>query len=70
LGIGVTLKGAPSLHLAELYQVETRALNQVVKRNSEQFPKDIILQLTRSEVEEVRRSRSQTVTLKRGQNIK
>jgi ORF6N domain. len=25
-------------HLAELYQVETRALKQAVKRNSERFP--------------------------------
>jgi hypothetical protein len=41
-----------------------------VKRNSEQFLEDFMFQLTRSEAEEVRRTRSQTVTLKRGQNIK
>lgn len=27
--------------LAELYQVETRALNQAVKRNSDRFPSDL-----------------------------
>ncbi|MCX5904228.1 MAG: ORF6N domain-containing protein [Proteobacteria bacterium] len=56
--------------LAAIYGVKTKALNQAVKRNSERFPEDFILQLTRSEAEEVRRSRSQIVTLKRGQNIK
>ena len=56
--------------LAAIYGVKTKALNQAVKRNSERFPEDFILQLTRSEAEEVRRARSQTVTLKRGQNIK
>jgi hypothetical protein len=27
-----------STHLAELYEVETRALNQAVKRNKSRFP--------------------------------
>jgi len=31
--------------LAELYEVETRALNQAVKRNSERFPEDFMFQL-------------------------
>ena len=35
--------------LAELYQVETRALNQAVKRNAERFPKDFMFQLTEHE---------------------
>jgi len=35
-----------SIHLAELYGVETRALNQAVKRNFNRFPKDFMLQLT------------------------
>ena len=30
------------LHLAELYQVETRALKQAVKRNIERFPGDFM----------------------------
>ena len=32
--------------LASLYQVETRVLNQAVKRNIERFPDDFMFQLT------------------------
>ena len=55
--------------LAAIYGVETRTLNQAVKRNSERFPEDFMFQLT---AEEVRLSRSQTVILNpgRGRNIK
>ena len=53
--------------LAELYEVTTRALNQAVKRNIGRFPADFMFQLN---YQEVRISRSQIVTLKRGQNIK
>ncbi|MBP1614726.1 MAG: hypothetical protein H6Q13_2174 [Bacteroidetes bacterium] len=35
--------------LAELYQVETRALKQSVKRNMERFPVDFMFQLSKSE---------------------
>ncbi len=35
--------------LAELYQVENRALNQAVKRNSDRFPDDFMFQLTKEE---------------------
>ena len=66
--------------LAALYGVATKVLNQAVKRNSDRFPDDFMFQLSRGEVErisqivtssrDVRRSRSQIVTLKRGQNIK
>lgn len=35
--------------LAELYDVETRALNQAVKRNVERFPERFMFQLTREE---------------------
>ncbi len=35
--------------LAELYGVETRALNQAVKRNAERFPNDFMFQLTEEE---------------------
>ena len=52
---------------AELYEVTTRALNQAVKRNIGRFPADFMFQLN---YQEVRISRSQIVTLKRGQNIK
>ncbi len=37
--------------LAELYGVETRALNQAVKRNIERFPEDFMFQLTKGELE-------------------
>ena len=36
-------------HLAELYQVETRALKQAVKRNIERFPSDFMFILTQEE---------------------
>ena len=35
--------------LAGLYDVETRALNQAVKRNSRRFPEDFMFQLSKSE---------------------
>jgi phage regulator Rha-like protein len=56
--------------LARIYGVETRVLNQAVKRNIEKFPEDFMFRLTRSEVQEVSRSTSQSVILKRGQNVK
>ena len=37
--------------LAELYQVETRTLNQAVKRNIERFLEDFMFQLTKKEYE-------------------
>lgn len=46
--------------LARLYGVETRALNQAVRRNVERFPSDFMFQLT---VEEDARLRSQIVIL-------
>lgn len=58
--------------LAELYGVKTKVLNQAVKRNIERFPSDFMFQLTIPEMEVWQRvySRSQIVTLNRGQNIK
>jgi hypothetical protein len=69
--------------LAEMYQVETKVLNQAVKRNIERFPESFRFQLTEEETLELTASsdrfgfvtsssRSQIVTLnnKRGQNIK
>ncbi len=35
--------------LAELYQVETRALKQAVRRNIERFPEDFLFRLTKEE---------------------
>ena len=56
--------------LAKIYGVKTKALNQAVRRNSDRFPKDFVFKLRRSEAESIRQSRSQIVTLKRGENIK
>jgi hypothetical protein len=56
--------------LARIYGVPTKALNQAVKRNAEKFPSDFMFRLTVDERRALQRSRSQIVTLKRGQNIK
>ena len=40
-------------HLAELYNVETRTLNQAVSRNIERFPEEFMFQLTKKERDEV-----------------
>ena len=39
--------------LAALYQVETRVLNQSVKRNKERFPEDFMFQLTQEEWQDI-----------------
>lgn len=40
--------------LAELYDVETRNLNQAVRRNIERFPEDFMFQLTEKEFENLK----------------
>ena len=45
--------------LATLYNVETRTLNQSVKRNLERFPEDFVFQLTKEETDNLK---SQSVT--------
>ena len=52
--------------LAELYEVETKVLNQAVRRNIERFPEDFMFQLNWEEAAQV--PRSQIVTLD-GQSI-
>ena len=54
--------------LAILYGVETRALNQAVKRNLRRFPDDFMFQITK---EEWNALRSQIVTLEdlKSQNV-
>ena len=42
--------------LATIYGVETRTLNQAVKRNMERFPQDFMFRLTESEWETVKRN--------------
>lgn len=69
----LTIRGQKVLldsDLAELYGVPTKRLNEAVKRNAERFPPDFRFQLTQEEAESANCSRSQTATLKRGQNIK
>ena len=56
--------------LAAIYGVETRVLNQAVKRNADRFPFDFAFRLSRAEAAALPRSRSQSVILKRGQNVK
>ncbi|MFH0814152.1 MAG: ORF6N domain-containing protein, partial [Pseudomonadota bacterium] len=56
--------------LAEIYGVETRRLNEQVKRNPDRFPEDFMFQLTKEEAEFWVCSRSQIAILKRGKNIK
>jgi len=36
--------------LANLYEVETRALNQAISRNKDRFPDDFMFELTREEI--------------------
>ena len=55
--------------LAALYEVETKALNQAVKRNIQRFPKDFMFRLTLTEWLDIR---SQSVTAsqnKRNTNV-
>jgi hypothetical protein len=52
--------------LAALYGVETKALNQAVKRNLFRFPKDFMFRLTKDEATTVTTLRSQNVTSKGG----
>ena len=49
--------------LAELYEIETKALKQAVRRNIERFPEDFMFELT---AEEYKSLRSQIVTLEKG----
>lgn len=60
--------------LARLYQVETRALKQAVRRNITRFPPDFMFELTLEETKNLLdSSRSQFVTLEntgRGSNVK
>lgn len=50
--------------LAEIYEVETRVINQAVKRNSERFPERYMFQLTKEEQQYYDSLRSQFVILK------
>jgi phage regulator Rha-like protein len=65
-----------SPHLAKLYGVSVKRLNEQVKRNIKRFPEDFMFQLSAEESSTLKlqivtlNSRSQIATLKQGQNIK
>jgi hypothetical protein len=40
------------VHVAELYEPETRVLKQAVRRNKERFPDDFMYELTDAEIED------------------
>ena len=52
--------------LAELYEVETRVLNQAIKRNIESFPEDFMFRLTKEEWESMS---SQSVMTSSSQSV-
>jgi hypothetical protein len=64
--------------LASIYGVQTKVLNQAVRRNREKFPPDFVFQLTRAEAIDLQHARnqgdailrSQIVTLKHGRHVK
>jgi hypothetical protein len=67
--------------LADLYGVETRVLNQAVKRNADRFPEDFVFQLTAKEFAALKGAslvssdgraalRSQIVILEQGRHAK
>ena len=51
------------MDIAELYGVETKVLNQAVKRNKDRFPKDFMFRLSQKEVTDLK---SQFVTSRWG----
>lgn len=50
--------------LAELYTVNTKALNQAVKRNIDRFPEDFMFQLTSTETKELVTNRDRFQSLR------
>ena len=58
-----------SSDVAKLYRVETKVLNQTIKRNINRFPERFCFQLNEEEIEELS-SRSQFVTLNKSNNLR
>ena len=54
--------------IAELFGVETRALNQAVKRNIDRFPADFMFKLTGKEKAEVITNCDHEITINCGAN--
>lgn len=55
--------------VANLYKVETKALNQTIKRNINRFPNSFCFQLTNKEIDELS-LRSQFATLNKSNNMR
>jgi hypothetical protein len=53
-------------HLADLYQVETKRINEQVKRNNERFPKNFMFQLNADEWNDLQ---SQIATIEESGNL-
>ena len=56
--------------LAVLYGVETRALNQAVKRNIDRFPEDFVFTLSREEIERISQSVTSSSSLKFSKQVR
>ena len=55
--------------VAKLYQVETKKINEVIKRNINRFPDSFCFQLTNDEIDKLS-LRSQFATLNKNNNLK
>ena len=58
-----------SSDVAKLYQVETRRINEVIKRNISRFPESFCFQLTNEEIDKLS-LRSQFATLNKNMNMR
>lgn len=58
-----------SSDVAKIYQVETKVLNQTIKRNIKRFPNTFCFQLTDEEIDQLS-LRSQIVTLNKNNNLR
>ena len=58
-----------SSDVAKLYQVETKRINEVIKRNVNRFPQSFCFQLTNEEIDKLS-SRSQFATLNKSNNLR
>jgi tyrosine-protein phosphatase YwqE len=56
--------------LARLYGVETRVLNQAVKRNSDRFPPDFAFVLSRVEIERISQIVTSSLALKFSKQVR
>ena len=58
-----------SSDVANIYQVETKRINEVIKRNINRFPQSFCFQLTNEEIDKLS-SRSQFATLNKSNNLR